>query len=94
MHAFWLFAFAVTAVSRLRESSPIFTVFAAFKAQNTAGRVFQARPGRGWPNSVRKGHCAAFAKGWKPITFWLVSAGVFYWSLALGLLVLEVATRL
>ena len=33
-------------------------------------------------------------KQWKPVTFWLVSAGVFYWSLALGLLVLEVAIRL
>jgi hypothetical protein len=33
-------------------------------------------------------------KEWKPVTFWLVSAGVFYWSLALGLLVLEIATRL
>ena len=33
-------------------------------------------------------------KTWHPVSFWLVSALVAYWSLSLGLLVLEVATHL
>jgi hypothetical protein len=33
-------------------------------------------------------------KTWRPISFWLVTAGVLYWSLALGLVVLEVATHI
>ena len=31
------------------------------------------------------------AKDWKPASFWLVTAGVLYWSLAIGLLVIDVA---
>ncbi len=30
------------------------------------------------------------ARTWHPVSFWLATAGVLYWSLALGLLVLEV----
>ena len=33
-------------------------------------------------------------KEWTPVTFWLVTAGVLYWSLALGLIVLEIVSRL
>jgi hypothetical protein len=34
------------------------------------------------------------AKKWHPISFWLVTGAVLYWSLGLGLLVTEVAIRL
>ena len=30
-------------------------------------------------------------KDWAPVSFWLVTAGVLYWSLAIGLLVIDVA---
>jgi hypothetical protein len=33
-------------------------------------------------------------KKWHPVSFWLAAAGILYWSLALGLLVLEVAIRI
>jgi uncharacterized protein DUF6949 len=34
------------------------------------------------------------AKEWSPITFALVTSGVAYWSLAIGLFVIEVATHI
>jgi Family of unknown function (DUF6949) len=34
------------------------------------------------------------AKEWKPVTFWLAVAGIAYWSLALGLFVIEIAVAL
>ena len=34
------------------------------------------------------------SKDWRPVSFWLVTAGVAYWSLALGLLVIDVATHI
>ena len=96
MHAFWLFTFAVTA--GFTASGIIANIYrvCGFKAQNTAGRVFQAAVlVVAGPNVLfEKAMRGLRQKEWKPITFWLVSAGVFYWSLALGLLVLEVAIRL
>jgi hypothetical protein len=93
MHAFWLFAFAVTA--GFTASGVIANIYrvCGFKAQNTAGRVFQAAVlVVAGPNVLFEKAMRGFLqKEWKPITFWLVSAGVFYWSLALGLLLLEIA---
>ena len=34
------------------------------------------------------------AKKWKPMTFWFVVGGIFYWSLALGLFIIELALAL
>jgi hypothetical protein len=34
------------------------------------------------------------AKDWRAASFWLVTAGVLYWSLALGLLVIDVAIHI
>lgn len=34
------------------------------------------------------------AKEWSPLFFWCVSAGLVYWSLAIGLLVLDIALKL
>jgi len=34
------------------------------------------------------------AKTWHPISFWLAVAAIFYWSLVLGLIVLEAAVAL
>jgi hypothetical protein len=96
MHAFWLFMFAVTA--GFTASGIIANVYrvCGLKADNTAGRVLQAAVlVVAGPNVLFEKAMRGFLqKQWKPYTFWLVSAGVFYWSLALGLLVLEVATRL
>ena len=34
------------------------------------------------------------AKDWKPVSFWFVTLGVLYWSLAIGLLVIDVAIHI
>ena len=34
------------------------------------------------------------AKEWRPLTFWLVTGAILYWSLALGLFVIEIAMAL
>jgi len=34
------------------------------------------------------------AKEWKPVTFWLVAGAIAYWSLALGLFVIEIAVAM
>jgi hypothetical protein len=96
MHAFWMFMFAVTAgFTASGVTANIYRV-SGFKAKNTAGRVLQAAVlVVAGPNVLFEKAMRGFLqKEWKPITFWLVSAGVFYWSLALGLLVLEIAIRL
>ena len=49
-----------------------------------------AGPSMLFDNAVR----GFVAKKWHPISFWLVTGAVLYWSLALGLLVTEVAIRL
>jgi hypothetical protein len=96
MHAFWLFLFAVTA--GFTASGVIANLYrvCGLKAQNTTGRVFQAVVlVVAGPNVLfEKAMRGLLQKEWKPITFWLVSAGVFYWSLALGLLVLEIAVSM
>ena len=96
MHAFWLFMFALTA--GFTASGVIANIYrvCGFKAQNTSGRVLQAAVlVVAGPNVLfEKAMRGLLKKEWKPITFWLVSAGVFYWSLALGLLVLEIAVHL
>jgi hypothetical protein len=96
MHAFWLFTFAVTAGFTASGIMANIYRVCGFKAENTAGRVFQAAVlVVAGPNVLfEKAMRGLLKKEWKPITFWLVSAGLFYWSLALGLLVLEIATRL
>ena len=96
MHGFFLFMFALTA--GFTASGIIANIYrvCGFKAQNTTGRVFQAAVlVVAGPNVLfEKAMRGLLQKEWKPITFWLVSAGVFYWSLALGLLVLEIAVHL
>jgi hypothetical protein len=96
MHALWLMLFAITA--GFTASGIIANVYrvSGFKAESATGRVLQAVVlVVAGPNVLFEKAMRGFLqKQWKPITFWLVSAGVFYWSLALGLLVLEVAIRL
>jgi hypothetical protein len=96
MHALWLLLFAMTA--GFTASGIIANVYrvSGFKAENATGRMLQAVVlVVAGPNVLFEKAMRGFLqKEWKPITFWLVSAGVFYWSLALGLLVLEVAIHL
>jgi hypothetical protein len=49
-----------------------------------------AGPSMLFENAVR----GFVAKTWHPVSFWLVTGAVLYWSLGLGLLVMEVAIRL
>lgn len=37
---------------------------------------------------------ALLKKEWSPIVFWFVITGISYWSLGIGLLILDVVTRL
>ena len=96
MHALWLLIFAITA--GFTASGIIANVYrvCGFKAENATGRVIQAIVlVVAGPNVLFEKAMRGFLlKEWKPITFWLVTAGVLYWSMALGLLVLEVASRL
>jgi hypothetical protein len=96
MHSLWLLLFAMTA--GFTASGIIANVYrvSGFKAENTTGRMLQAVVlVVAGPNVLFEKAMRGFLqKEWKPITFWLVTAGVLYWSLALGLIVLEVASRL
>jgi hypothetical protein len=47
------------------------------------------------PSVIFEGALRGFsAKDWRPASFWLVTAGVLYWSLAIGLLVIDVAIHI
>ena len=96
MHALWLLLFAITA--GFTASGIIANVYrlCGFKAENATGRVIQAVVlVVAGPNVLfEKAMRGLLLKEWKPITFWLVTAGILYWSLALGLIVLEVVSRL
>ena len=96
MHALWLLLFAITA--GFTASGIIANVYrlCGFKAENVTGRVIQAVVlVVAGPNVLfEKAMRGLLLKEWKPITFWLVTAGVLYWSLALGLILLEVVSRL
>ena len=96
MHALWLLLFSITA--GFTASGIIANVYrvCGFKAESATGRVIQAVVlVVAGPNVLFEKAMRGFLlKEWKPITFWLVTAGVLYWSMALGLIVLEVASRL
>jgi hypothetical protein len=47
------------------------------------------------PNVIFETAIRAFVrKEWSPSFFWLVSAGLAYWSLAIGLFILDVAVHI
>ena len=59
------------------------------RAVRSAVMIF-AGPSMLFDNAVK----GFVAKTWHPVSFWLVTGAVLYWSLGLGLIVMEVAIRL
>ena len=96
MHAFWLLLFSITA--GFTASAIIANLYriCVFKVTSRSGQALRAAvlvvagPSVLFENAMR----GRIAKAWNPVLFWLATAGVLYWSLAIGLLVLEVATHL
>lgn len=65
-----------------------------FTTNQLSGNIFRAAvlvfagPNEIFETAIR----ARIAKNWSPLAFWLVTAAISYWSLALGLFVLHVAS--
>ena len=92
MHALWLILFSITA--GFTASGIIANLYriSGFKAARTGGRVFHAMvfvfagPNVLFESAMR----GRIQKKWEPVWFWATAAIVGYWSLALGMLVLEI----
>lgn len=97
MEGFWLFAFAVaagfTASGIVANLYRLVCERAGIKPDSKWGRNSR------WIVMVVAGPTVLFgtalrnmrAKQWKPAQFWVVTALVSYWSLALGLFVIDMA---
>ena len=93
MHAFWLVLFSITA--GFTASGIVANLYrvCGFTTKTTAGRMFRAvilvlaGPNVLFESAMR----GRLSKAWNPVSFWLVTAAVLYWSFALGLMVMEVA---
>jgi hypothetical protein len=96
MHALWLMFFSITA--GFTASAIIANLYrvSGMRAQSSGARTLRsvvlvlAGPSVLFESAMR----GFLAKTWHPVSFWLAAAVVLYWSLALGLVVLEIATRL
>lgn len=98
MHSLWLLSFSIA--SGFTASAIVANIYrichaakASAKAEGFGERSLRsavlvfAGPSLLFENAVR----GFLAKTWHPVTFWLATAAVLYWSLGLGLLVIEVA---
>jgi hypothetical protein len=96
MHSLWLILFATTA--GFTASAIIANLYRAcgFTTQSSAARIGRAvvlifaGPSVIFEMAMR----GLLKKEWSRAFFWLVAAGLAYWSLALGLLVIDVSTKL
>ncbi|MGQ0741324.1 MAG: DUF6949 family protein [Alphaproteobacteria bacterium] len=100
MEGFWLVAFAVaagfTASGIAANLYRLVCEQARIKPDTRAGRTSR------WLVMVIAGPNVLFAtalrnmraRAWKPLQFWLVTALVGYWSLALGLFVIDLAIHM
>lgn len=97
MEGFWLFAFAVaagfTASGIAANLYRLVCEKCGIKPESRAGRTSRwivmtiAGPNVLFATALRN----VRARAWKPMQFWLVTALVSYWSLALGLFVIDLA---
>ena len=97
MQGFWLFAFAIaagfTASGVIANLYRVVCEQAGIQPESQAGRTSR------WIVMVIAGPNVLFdtalrnmrAKQWKPTQFWVVTALIGYWSLALGLFVIDLA---
>jgi hypothetical protein len=96
MHSLLLVFFAIAAGFTASGITANLYRTLGFRAQTPAGRVFRsvvlviAGPSVIFESAVR----GFKARTWKPLAFWCTLAGLMYWSLALGLFVLDVGMRL
>ena len=96
MDKLWLILFAITAGFTVSAIIANLYRLLGFRTEERSGRVLRvtvlviAGPSVIFEMAMR----GLLAKEWTPFTFWLATAMLTYWSLAVGLLVLEVATSL
>jgi hypothetical protein len=95
LHALWVILFSVA--SGFTASAIIANLYrvVGMSAESSGGKVFRsavlifAGPSVLFETAMK----GILAKTWRPFTFWLATALILYWSLALGLIVLEIATH-
>lgn len=96
MHAFYVILFSIAAGFTASGIVANLYRLCGFTTQTIGGRLFRAAilvlagPNVLFTTAIR----GRTSKAWTPISFWLVTAAVLYWSFALGLLVLEVAINM
>jgi hypothetical protein len=96
MHAFWLVLFSLTA--GFTASGIVANLYrvCGFTTNTAGGRAFRAvilvlaGPNVLFESAMR----GRLSDSWNPISFWLVTTVVLYWSFALGLLALEIAINI
>lgn len=94
MHELWIVCFAVA--SGFTASGLIANAYrlCGFTALSAPGKVLRAAimvvagPSVIFESAMRGRN----TREWKPLAFWLTLVGLAYWSLALGLFVLDMAT--
>ncbi len=101
MHSLWLLSFSIASgftgsaivanIYRIVQAAQARASTESFRERTIRSVVLVfAGPSLLFDNAMR----GFRAKTWHPVTFWLATAAVLYWSLALGLLVLQVAVHL
>lgn len=96
MDKLWLILFAITAGFTVSAIIANLYRLLGFGTEERSGRVLRvavlviAGPSVIFEMAMRGFH----AKEWTPPTFWLATAMLAYWSLAVGLLVLQIAMSL
>jgi hypothetical protein len=96
MHAVFLMLFAITAgFTASAIIANLYRVCGVKKDTSTGRTLHAAVLVLGGPSLLFEAAMnGLLTKKWHPVSFWLAAAGILYWSLALGLLVLEVAIRI
>lgn len=96
MYSFWLVLFAITTGFTASGIAANLYRLSGVTAKTSAGQTFKlavmsvAGPSVIFEYAVR----GYSAKQWNPFLFWIVVALVSYWSLALGLFVLDVTLHM
>lgn len=96
MQALWLMVYSITAGFTASAIAANLYRVAGIKAESTGSKLFRsavlivAGPSVLFESAMK----GFIKKSWNPVSFWLVAMVVLYWSLGLGLLVLQVATKM
>jgi hypothetical protein len=96
MQALWLMLYSVTAGFTASAITANLYRIAGIKAESTGSKVFRsavlilAGPSVLFESAMR----GFIGRTWHPVSFWLAATVVLYWSLGLGLLLLQVATHM